>query len=409
MKSKAKLGFAKSLSYNVLAIVIMNVVIQFAVYPYLNKVLGETAFGSVLYLMSIVAILAGAFGVAVSNTRLVIKTKMESKNGDYSTILLIMSIISIVVVLCVLYAQNMLNFFSGFMLSSLVIMTLLRYYSDVEYRLSLRYKWYFFFYMLISAGYLIGVAVYRFTQNWYLVFIVGEALAVLFVIIKGEIYKKPFECSTNRKIVWRMIMTVAISYLISDTFQNLDRIVLQNFLGGDAVTTFYTASLLGKTIALLVGPLNGVMIAYLVNYKGEFNAKIFSKAVLFAVGLAVVGFVGCILVSPWLIQLLYPNVYAAASGLIGIASLGMVVFFSSALLLAIVLRFCHEKYQFLIQLIYGGCYLIAAIPATINYGIYGFAYATLFASLLRFVIVVFVGYKNANKHKHLGEVGGEVK
>ncbi|MEG1473812.1 MAG: hypothetical protein RSC25_06805, partial [Christensenella sp.] len=360
MKSKAKLGFAKSLSYNVLAIVIMNVVIQFAVYPYLNKVLGETAFGSVLYLMSIVAILAGAFGVAVSNTRLVIKTKMESKNGDYSTILLIMSIISTVVVLCVLYTQNMLNFFSGFMLSSLVIMTLLRYYSDVEYRLSLRYKWYFFFYMLISAGYLIGVAVYRFTQNWYLVFLVGEALAVLFVIIKGEIYKKPFECSTNRKIVWRMIMTVAISYLISDTFQNLDRIVLQNFLGGDAVTTFYTASLLGKTIALLVGPLNGVMIAYLVNYKGEFNAKIFSKAVLFAVGLAVVGFVGCILVSPWLIQLLYPNVYAAASGLIGIASLGMVVFFSSALLLAIVLRFCHEKYQFLIQLIYGGCYLIAA-------------------------------------------------
>ena len=107
MKPKFKLSFAKDLSYNVLAVVIMNVVIQFAVYPYLNKMMGEEAFGTVLYLMSIVAIVSNSFGMALNNTRLVIKPKFESKNGDYNTLMLLFCVISSVValIICLLYTS----------------------------------------------------------------------------------------------------------------------------------------------------------------------------------------------------------------------------------------------------------------------------------------------------------------
>ena len=265
MKPKFKLSFAKDLSYNVLAVVIMNVVIQFAVYPYLNKMMGEEAFGTVLYLMSIVAIVSNSFGMALNNTRLVIKPKFESKNGDYNTLMLLFCVISSVVALIILYTLNILTLFNGILFCILVIMTLMRYYSDVEYRITLNFKRYFVYYMLLSAGYLGGLLLYHFTGDWYSTLILGETIAVLFVIFRGEIYRKPFECSEKRKTVWRMTMTVAVSYLVSNILMNLDRIVLQNFMGGDAVTIFYTASLLGKTVALLVGPLNGVMIAYLSN------------------------------------------------------------------------------------------------------------------------------------------------
>jgi O-antigen/teichoic acid export membrane protein len=377
----------------------MNVVIQFVVYPYLNSAIGAEAFGVLLYLMSIVAILANSFGMALNNTRLVIRTKFESSNGDYNTLMLIFFGVSCVVALIILYTLNLLSLLNGFLFCILIVVTLLRYYSDVEYRLNLNYFRYFIYYLLISAGYLCGIWLYRLTNNWYSVLILGESVAVLFVFASGKIYRKSVVCSENRKTVWKMTMMVAISYLIANFFLNMDRLVLQNLLGGEAVTTFYAASVLGKTVALLIGPINGVMIAYLSKFKGNFSKKLFTKAVLLALVLSIACFVGCVLVSPWLIKLLYPNVYDSAYPLIGVATLGQIVFFTSSLLLAVILRFCHEKHQLTIQVIYGILYIILSIPMTLYYGIEGFAYATLIVGIIRFIIVTIVGYKEAKNRR----------
>jgi len=403
MRDKLKKGIAKDLSFNIMAVVVMNVVIQFAVYPNLNKAMGEEAFGTVLYLMSIIAIVSNSFGMALNNTRLVIKPQFESKNGDYNIFMLLCCVASCVVSLVVLQTLGTLTLPNGLLFCSLTVLTLLRYYSDVEYRLTLSYKRYFFYYVLISLGYLLGILLYWNTHNWFSVFIFGELAAVIFVFSRGEIYRKPFACSGQRNKVWKMTATVAGSYLIANFFLNIDRIILQNFLGGDAVTIFYTASVLGKTVALLIGPINGVMMAYLSRYQGGFSRKVFSKAVLASAILSAICFVGCILVSPWLIELLYPNVYDAASKLIGVATLGQIVFFTAGILLAVILRFCHQRYQFTTQIIYGIIYAVLVIPLTIYKGIEGFAYGTLWANLVRFALVLIVGYKEANISKKQGK------
>lgn len=388
---------AKDLIYNISAIVIMNVVIQFLVYPYLNSSMGEEAFGILLTLMSVVAILANSFGSAINNTRLVIKTKFEAANGDYTTLLLFCCAVSSVVGIIVLNSFSLLTPINALFFCALICMTLLRYYTEVNYRLTLNFKGYLFYYILLSIGYVVGVILYPATTNWYFVLILGEALAVVYVMSTGNIYKKPFVRSAHTKTVWRMALVVAGSYLISNFFLNMDRIVIQYILGGNAVTTFYTASLLGKTVALLVGPINGVMIAYLAHYSGNFTKKLFSKAVLLSLALSGICFVGCILVSPWLIRTFYPNVYDASKGLINIATLGQIVFFTSNLLLAVILRFCHEKHQFTTQLTYGVLYIALAIPLTLANGIYGFACATLISGLFRFGLVVAVGYWDIHK------------
>ncbi len=389
-------GFAKNLSLNVLAVVIMNLVIQFVVYPYLNKVLGEDQFGVVLYLMSIVAILAGSLGGAINNVRLVTKPKYESKNGDYNSILLIFCVVSCVGALIALNVLNQLTLVNALFFCLLMILTLMRYYSDVAFRINLNFKMYFLFYLMVSAGYLLGVALFEGIAIWYIVLIPGELLAILFVVWKGSIYRQPFAYSENRKRVWKDICIVALSYLISNFFLNMDRIVLLNVLGGDAVTTFYTASVLGKTLALLIGPLTGVLVSYLANYQGELGKKSYRKATVLTIVLSAIAFFVCVLVSPWLIQLLYPNVYEQAKGLIVVGTLGQVVFFASSLLLAIILRFYHAKHQFTIQAVYGILYVLLAIPATWFFGLYGFAYATLAANVLRLGMVVMVGMKNAS-------------
>ena len=406
MQEQLKKGFVKNLSYNVLAVVLLNIVIQFAVYPYLNNVLGGEVFGTVLYLLSVVAIFAGSFGMATNNARLVIKPQFESKNGDYNSILLIFCILSTAAAIVVLILLQAATFINILFFSLLSVVNLIRYYSDVEYRLSLKYRQYFLFYMIISAGYLLGILFFRATTIWYLALITGEALAVCFVLLKGSIYREPFTCSENRKKVWRNISIIAVSYLISNFFLNIDRILLLNVLGGETVTTFYTASVLGKTLALLVGPLNGVLIAYLANYEGQLSKKAYGKISLITIAFSAAAFFACVLVSPWLIRLLYPNVYEQAYGLIWLGTLGQVVFSASTLLLAIILRFCDAKYQFNIQLVYGIVYLAVAIPATIFGGIYGFAYATLAANLVRFLLVLLTGLKGIQE-KVVSQEDGE--
>lgn len=391
--------FIKDFSYNFLALVIMNLVIQFLVYPYLNKTLGEESFGVVLYLMSIVAILSNSFGGALNNIRLVCKAKFESQNGDYNSLLFVFCIISSAAALVILFVQNMLSVFNGILLCILIIITMIRYYSDAEYRLSLNYRRYFIYYVLLSGGYLGGLLLYHVTNNWYTVLIFGESIVVLFILLTGQIYKKPFQCSENRKKVWHMTIVLAASNLISNFFLNMDRIVLQNFLGGDAVTTFYTASLLGKTISLLIGPLSGVLISHLADYKGEFSRPLFTKAILLTSALTGVCFVGCAVISPWFLQIFYPNVYGAAKSLIIIGTAGQVLFFASALLMAVILRFCRTKYQFTIQLIYGIIYIALAIPSTISYGVWGFAYATLLSSIVRCIASIITGYREIKKSK----------
>ena len=52
---------------------------------------------------------------------------------------------------------------------ALFLLTVFRYYGDVEYRLNLNYQRYFIYYLLIGVGYLAGFVIYRITDQWLFV------------------------------------------------------------------------------------------------------------------------------------------------------------------------------------------------------------------------------------------------
>lgn len=58
---------------------------------------------------------------------------------------------------------------------------------------------------------------------------------------------------------------------------NLDRIILRNILGPESVGSYYTATLIGKTAAMIVAPLSGVIIGYLTNDDSKMDKKQFTK------------------------------------------------------------------------------------------------------------------------------------
>lgn len=170
-------------AYTMGGMLLMNGVLQLAVYPLLNARMGQEELGSVLYIMGLVSILCPSVGQALNTSRLVVRRTCSVTNGDYDRLLLLFA--GVGGVAAILGSGSSVR--GGLTMALtllLVLMTAFRYYGDVEYRLNLDYRKYFIYYALISIGYLAGYGLFRLTGNWFLIFLLGEGAALIYVVIR---------------------------------------------------------------------------------------------------------------------------------------------------------------------------------------------------------------------------------
>lgn len=389
--SKIK-GIMGDLIYSMLGLVIMNGVIQLLVYPQFNRYMGEERFGMVLTLLSLVAIMGSTFGVAANYSRMVTHKKGTDSNGDYNIFLLMIAGLSLVVsvVGIVWLSEFKPLLFIGYFV--LMVLTVLRYYSDVEFRLNLNYKRFFIFYLLISVGYTVGVLIYPLTNSWVLAMILGEGLAVGFVVVTGGIYKRPLlKKSEYFGVNMKSIMIMSGTDLIAALVLNSDRILLQAFAGGTAVTIFYAATLIGKMVSLISTPLNGVIIGHLNRYDGGIGYKTFGKICGASIIAGALMDVVCVGVSYVFVKIMYPDIFTQVLPYLWLANAGQIFYFISNVLTTILLRFTEEKYQLYINVIYMVVFMLLAIPMTYLWGLMGMAVALFIINLAKIFVIAVVG------------------
>ena len=387
---KVQKKFATDFIWSIAALVTMNGVLQLFVYPFLNRQLGEAEFGNVLYVLGIVAVFAPSVGLAANNIRLVESREKRVLNADLLLAMLPLLAVSGIVFFAV--CNGYFSSASDYVFAALlIVLTTLRYYGDVEYRMTLNYKGYFVYYLVLSLGYIIGALLYPLTKSWMLCFLLGEAAVWLLLLTKGHIYK-PLKKSENTFAVSRKVLTLAASYLLVNMVLNLDRVLLQHLIDSSTVTVYYVASLLGKTAALLVGPLNGVVIGYLTKGKTKpITKKSFALVSLAVLLVGTVLFAGITVVMPLFVKLLYPDIYSDVLSVSTLANLSQIICFASSLLLTIMLTFCSERWQLAIQIVYAALFLILSISFTNSGGLQGFVTANLAANSLRLAFTVGAG------------------
>jgi O-antigen/teichoic acid export membrane protein len=393
----------KDIMYSVAALVLYNGVIQFAVYPFFNKEMGVVAFGVVLSLHSMLIIIAGACGMAVNNSRMVTQIKFTPSNGDYNFILLFLGLASMIAgtIYFALATTAAITPTAVLLYAGLMFFMLLRFYGDVEFRLRIDFKRYFIYYFLISTGYCLGLYIYHLTGQWALALLVGEILAISYVIWKGHIFTQPIWRRTQYSSAVRKSITFLLAAnLISFLIVNADRILLLFFESGEAVTAFYVASLLGKLVALLTGPLRGVMLSYLIRYNGLLSRRMFLQGTGLILVMSMVAFVCCFLLSPWLIRWLYPASLEMARPILVLATAGQIIFFAAGILRVVLLRFYEEKYQTYLNVIYGVGFFTITILALILGELHEFAWAVLIANAVYFLLLVGFGLYKTDKALH---------
>lgn len=383
--------FATDFIWSIAALVTMNGVLQVLVYPLLNRHMGEAQFGNVLYVLGIIAVIAPSVGLAANNIRLVESRSKTILNAD--ALLAMVPQLAVLGVVFFAVCKGYLNGIADFVMAALlVVLTTLRYYGDVEYRMTLNYKGYFIYYLVLSFGYIIGTLVYPFTKSWILCFLLGEAAVWLLLVVRGHVYR-PLKKSENCAAMSKRTLTLALSYLLCNMVLNLDRMLLQNLIDSSTVTVYYVASLLGKTAALLVGPLNGVVIGHLTksNTK-QINIKSFAAVSGLIIGVGAVLFFGIAVVTPFFVKILYPDIFDRVTAIAPLANLSQIVCFASSLLLTIMLTFCSEKWQLVIQAFYAVAFLSLSLVLTEQNGLQGFVAASLTANIMRIIVTAAIGF-----------------
>lgn len=398
MKIPKKLqGFLSDSMWSIAGLVLMNVVAQFVVYPFWNRSLGNEEYGNVLYLISLMNIFAIAAGTACNNTRMVKSASGATDNGDYGLILAVMTVLAVPFgILVYMLNEPGASPAEAALFILLTILTFWRFYSDVRYRLSLDYRGYFCYYLVISLGYLAGIVLFRVTGFWALALIPGELAGICMAYSRNSpIRSGLFRPSSNWKAPFGMFLTLLGSNMLSHIIFNGDRMLLNLTMGGSAVTIYYLASLLGKTMSLITTPLNGVIIGYLAKYKGDLTVRLMNLILLIALLAVVIGTAGCTVASHILISILYPQNVELVRDYFFIANLTQILYFVCNVIVTILLRFSKAKYQVWINGLYAVTFLVLCIPAAASYGIVGFCLALLATNVIRLGAAFAFGYKEA--------------
>ena len=76
-----------------------------------------------------------------------------------------------------------------------------------------------------------------------------------------------------------------------------------------------------------------------------------------------------------------------------IGSFGQVLFFVTSTVTVILIRFAKKSYQVIINAVFGVLFFGLGIPATLLYGLWGFAVAMVIASLVRFAVAILLGFR----------------
>ncbi|MBE6603523.1 MAG: hypothetical protein E7636_04205 [Ruminococcaceae bacterium] len=389
--------------FSLAGLVIMNAVAQIVVFPLCARRFGEVGYGNLQYLMAYINVLTVSVGSAANYARMVAPAEERVKNsGDYNVFLLLVSLVGVPFTYLVrLFGGAPMDNATYICYCLLFVAMAFRYYADVSYKITLQYRRFFLYYLFIGIGYAIGAVLVWKTGIWPLGLLVGEAMGVLYAYGGSAVLRRrAFRLSPAWRKAFRVILTFFLAEAVANLILNVDRILLKLLLGASAVTVYYLATLVGKTISVLTGPLNGVLIGYLARYEGKLTRRTMRLLTLGSLAAILVFTLVCWGGGYVAVFLLYPAEFDAVKDFLLVGSLAQVVYFITGILMVVLIRFAKKSYQIFINAIFGISFFGLGIPATCLFGLWGFSLAMVAACLLRFAAAIGLGFRWVRKKEN---------
>lgn len=376
---------------NIIATMIPLFVLQFIIQPFIARVVGAEIYGSILFVLGVINIAVGVFGNTLNNSRLIDNYKYYQIKGDYPIILIFFAFASsfFSIVIPQIYRISM-DGFSSFFLASTTICAVVVSYLSVEFRILLKYKKILGGKIFLTIGYLLGTLLFVKFRRWEIIPFMGHGFELVYCFNTTTLWKEPFSITKNIRTTLLRIFFLVLSASMGAFFPYLDRLIIYPIFGGAELSAYYSASIIGKTIGLVIGPLGGVLLSY-ISHRAYIKLREFMLYSTTIITIGVVGFFSCLWISKPLIGLLYPDLLEASIPFIPFTIGSSMVGIYYTLIWPIVLRFGHNYFPLIITFLKGVTYIGFAVIFIQKYGVIGVAYASLLSSIVQAVTVFLFG------------------
>lgn len=376
----------KDIIFNLIATALPIAVLQIIVLPLVNAYGGLGEYGHIVAIWSILSSIPTVAGNAICNARQLIDRQYKFANDFNKLIIYVTTIFSLLTVCVSIAYQAELDELIAIAISSILL--ILFNYGSVFYRLSINFKYTLIANILLSLGYLLGFFLYCMTNMWYLIFIVGQGISLIFIIFTTPWRKEKCGWTLHRNQVVRISSELLFSLLLAGIANYGDRLILVPLAGNEVLSIYYISSLVGKLMSMAAGPTATVLLSYLVR-KESIEKLPLKKLMKIALLMSLLFWaMACILSYP-ILSLIYPNEYFIALHYVPITAAASVFVSMCSLFNSILLRFAKTVLQVALNAVYLGILLVVSTFLFFSFGLLGFCFGILAASLTKFVLIIF--------------------
>lgn len=392
-----KKNIAKDFLLNVISNALPVIALQLIVQPYLALKLGADENGVFITVMSLLHFVVMLLGATLHTTRLLVDNKYREngEQGDFNIGLLFLCLpcFLFTTIGCFIIGLSVVD---TMIVSILSIIWMAKDYAIVEYRLRINYSRILMNNTICSLGYIIGIFFFSIWPFWYVIILSGTLLSFIYTILSTSIFTEPFFLTNQFKSTAKSFGILFITESMKVFVLNFDRFVIFAMMSGAAVSIYYSASIMGKLISMVSVPIGNVVLSYLVNVK-SINKSIYNQIVLIIIGIGLFTYFISITVSPYLLEILYPE-WADQSKKLILLTCGVSFFeLVRQLIGPFIIRFCDLNFQPKIYGIYAILYIIVGTLSLKFFDLIGFTISYLFISAIVAFIVWYIGYSSIEK------------
>jgi len=366
------------------------ITLQFVVFPLLAIRLNEDIFGFFITTVGIATIISSTFGGALNNIRLLLNSEYENEqiSGDFNLLLCICCGAGLLISLFFVLQNNQMLSGVGMALFLLIpLSSILATYYNVAFRLEINYKKFLINNIIESVGFLAGYGLFLVTNYWQFIYILGFGFSIVYYIsLRIPLMREPILMTHKFKKTFKHLLILIFVSLLSSSLIYIDRLILYPLLGGEAVSIYYAATVVGKLILAASAPVGGVMLSYFARMS-SINKKILLQLMIYSSAAGVVGYFICIIISPRFLSFLYPAFAGDAIRYIYITTLTAVINVICTFLNPVILSFYNLNWQIIINVISIAIYLLLSILLLMSYGLMGFCIGALVSSAARFLLM----------------------
>lgn len=365
-------------------------VMQFILQPLIAKDLGSELNGLFLTLISVNYFMSTITSITISKTRLLQNEKYKKNNviGDFNFLVFIFFIVNTIVIMGsqIFYTKE----FNIVEISLSIFLMLLFTYHDyimVEYNVNLEYNKILINNVILSVGYILGYLVFYYFRFWQIVFIVPYVFTSVYDFFNTTYIKEKIKITPLFSSTLKVYFGLLAASLLTSIISYSDRMLLLPLIGGDQVSVYHSASIIGKLLVLITVPLSNVLLSYLVRLNKQ-EIKLKKRYIGIFIIFIFMGYLGTLIIGPYMLKFLYPLWYEDSLKLLSITTAVGIITAVTDLINVYLLRYYKTIYQVIINAIYVLIYLPLSLVLLKYFGLSGFIYGILFSIVVKLILVL---------------------